>query len=182
MMKLITTLDDTAFGKLMSIVKNEGDRVVLRRVREILKICGLVPMSINKCNLSSEYAQKIINKNGDPTRTIKYIEKNSDLIWLEEGYLKGDIKNNGLTSLSDSGWKHIVEQKRSGGLTRYEEILKDGIVKNKTELQEVIGDIVKTGQPASDGYSKSFISTSGKSRILKVVVSKKGYIVTLTYR
>ena len=43
MIKLITTLDDTAFGKLMSMVKNDGDRVVLRRVREILKICSLVP-------------------------------------------------------------------------------------------------------------------------------------------
>ncbi len=77
-MKLIRTLDDTAFGKLMSIVKNEGDRVVLQRIRFLLSTARLHDSKLIRYSQST--AQEIFS------------DKSGTITGLSENLAKGTVK------------------------------------------------------------------------------------------
>jgi len=79
-----------------------------------------------------------------------------------------------------SGWKHIFELKRSGGLTRYEEIKKAGLVTSKEELEKLIFGIIRNDKKVKTDKGFNYIKKV-RGKELKVVVGTNGYIVTVSF-
>ena len=117
MMKLITTLDDTAFGKLMSMVKNEGDRVIIQRIRLLLGTAKLNDFKLVRFSQSkakeffsdgggtiTELSEKLAKGTVKP-QDIKPIQ----VVRMEDGILTS-LDNRRLVAANKAGTKvNIIE-------------------------------------------------------------------------
>ncbi len=146
--------------ELFSFLKNSSDDIVQSTL-------GQLDDDGFKASFS-EYIQ--INKiKANLNNLIRYTQRDSKYIWLETGN-------------ESAGKIHIFDTPKSlGGLTRYEQLLKDGVVKNQDELYDLIFKIVNNGNKISEGCSLLVPNGSGVLRNITVVVGNNGYIVTITY-
>ena len=114
----------------------------------------------------------LVKNRADLEEVLKYTyTKDGNIVWLEKG---GINPNTG----KPSGWWHIAEEVREGGLTRSDEIIKAGLAKDKNEVKDLIFDIINTGNARENakGYEYSkFIN--GKTP--RVEVGRNGYVVTI---
>ncbi len=171
---LASSLDESEFTELVGKVENATKKEILGKYRTLAKTCGLTPNSTNLCSIPTEIAKQILESNGNPTKTLKYLVKNGKLSWLEEGVAVGDKAN-------DFGFNHIIDRhhpdgkRLAGAGTQFPNISLD-------KLQNIIFDIIKTtNSTTSDGnlkYVKNITFSNGQVAPVRVITTKSGNILT----
>ena len=149
--RVIDKADDTGFSNFIASISDGGKKAQVTAGR---------------------IGSKITKAGGDAAKTLRYIEKDGKVIWLEKGKVS-DANGPG------SGWTHLIQEIRPGDTTtRYQQFVQSGLANSENGFKNLLMDIVKNGTEGIDSKGRRYITKSINGRNPQVFVGTNGYIVS----